>query len=153
MKNIIKTMWLRFLLWIEYTVGLYEYTGRYIRAVGERDLITLSNELQFLTELAVRTELRKSYLKKIMQVRTTAGIIQTVKLLVKEDGVVLLTSDPEKLKDMIEDILEIEISEEETGYRHKNQTGQLWIINCDKPNKRRLELFSIVVKEALKRGM
>lgn len=145
----LRIMWLRFLLWIEYKIGLFENTSRFIKSIGERDMESISQEYMFLVEITAGTGLDRDYLREVVMTRTTAAIIQCIRLAGTKTTI---THVPEKQRRLIEDTFGIQIQETENGYKYGGPGGLFWsLLRCDKESRSRIELLGIAIKAAEER--
>lgn len=134
---------LRFTLWVVYSLGCYRSITSTLKLYEGYTLSKLREEENRLKNICNVTGLDSEYLEKIVRVRTSAIIIKALEI----SGVkVEIMSSPEKLKKVIENHFNIEIQVNENGcYKYANQSGFNWGLECSQENKRRFELFNIIM--------
>lgn len=137
----------RFICWLSYKVGCYRNITSTLNIYKDYTMERLKDEMYILIDICNSTGLDCEYLRKIVSVRLSAGIIRMLEI----NGSINLeiTSKPQRLKELIEKSLNIEIQETEYGkYKHVVEFKNNILpssIDCDNENRRRLELYNIVL--------
>lgn len=142
--NAVKT---RFICWFSYRIGCYRNVTGTLEIYKNYSKRDLERELYVLINICNSTGLDCEYLKKIVSVRLSAGIIKLLDLGgYKNIGIASAHQD---LRCLIEKYLGIQITETEYGkYKHSAESKNNILsssIDCDDENRRRFELYNIVL--------
>lgn len=136
----------RFICWVSYGIGCYRNITSTLEIYKNYTIADLKKELDVLISICDCTGLDCDYLKKLVSIRLSSGILRLLQIYGGKN--LDITSDPERLKILIESLLEVTIESTEYGYRYNNKPSfPSWGIDCDNTNKRRFELYSIVLSK------
>lgn len=142
----INAMITRFICWLSFGIGCYRSITGTLRIYKNYTIEDLEKELYILIRISDSTGLDCDYLRKMVSVRLSAGILRLLEI---GGHSCEITSSPLRLKELIEDNLDIEISETNYGkYRHFIELKNNILsssIDCDNDNRRRFELYNIVL--------
>lgn len=137
----------RFICWLSYGMGCYRSVPNTLEIYRSYTFDNLKKELNILLEIYSLTELDCEYLKKIVSVRASSGILRLLEM--HENKKMQITYNHLELKKMIEDTLGIKIEEMDWGeYRYQQKLRPLFLWNIENGEneiKRKLELYNIVL--------
>lgn len=134
----------RFICWISYNIGCYRSITSTLEIYKNYTIKDLKRELYILLNIHACTGLDREYLRKLVSVRLSSGILRLLQISGSKN--ISIISEPVKLKELIEKELGIEIEDSTYGYRYYPRTPLfLWGTDCDEANKKRFELYSIVL--------
>lgn len=143
----------RFICWLSYGIGCYRNITGTLKIYKNYTIKDLEKELYILINISDSTGLDCDYLKKMVSVRLSAGILRLLEIGGYKK--IEITSTPGELKKIIEENLKIEITETDYGkYRHTIEQKNNILsssIDCDNGNRRRFELYNIVLS-SIKEG-
>lgn len=144
---IISAVVTRFICWFSYKIGCYRNVTGTLRVYKNYSKKELKRELYILINICNSTGLDCEYLKKLVAVRLSAGIIRLLEIGgYRNIGIAFAHQD---LRHLIEKYLGIQIIETNYGkYRHAVESKNNILsssIDCDDDNRRRFELYNIVL--------
>lgn len=147
LKLQLKAMITRFICWLSYGVGCYRSVSNTLDIYRSYTFDKLKKELYILLEIYNLTELDCEYLKKMVSVRASSGILRLLEM--RGNQKLQVTSNHLELKKMIESGLNIKIEEMDWGeYRYQQKLRPLFLWNLgngENEVKRKLELYNIAL--------
>lgn len=144
MKNLLRELYIRILIKIGYLLGLWGNISSAKKFLKNKNV---KSEYLYLKETCYYTELDEKYLKISVKNRVCGSIFN---ILEKNNYNYYYTSDPEKIKQMIEDCFNIKINTTNIGYSYTNtnngkKSDSFWYMDSQKEYKRLMELLSVCI--------
>ena len=137
----------RFLLWGKYGLGCYRSISSQLRVIENYSVEDLVREVEEIEKICNLTGLDTDYLTKIVRVRLSAAILRLLELCGADKKSMIITSNSESLKEMIEfwGNVKINVNEDLSGYKYHGRSGYFWSTECDIENRKRFQLFTIIM--------
>ena len=151
MKNILRTLRIqssacidRFIILSGYKIGCWRSVSQQLKVIDEYTDLDLEKEVELLKNICDETELDTDYLKNAVKIRLSAAVIRYLMNAGYDRKDVMISSNPDTLKKMIEEWAKISIDETSCGFNFNGKSGCYWNTPCDLPMKKRFQLFAII---------